>query len=89
MCIRDSSGPVDFSEDWLRERGSLPATFYVITRLVLSMTNDNCRKFNHNQIIFCIRAYIVENARPVDFGEDRLRGKGSLPETFFVVTRVK
>ena len=27
--------------------------------------------------------------RPVDFGEDRLGGKGRLPETFFVVTKVK
>ena len=25
----------------------------------------------------------------VDFGEDRLPGKGSLPQTFFVGTRVK
>ena len=29
----------------------------------------------------------VYKRQPVDFGEDRLRGKGSLPETFFVVTR--
>ena len=28
----------------------------------------------------------IENSMSVDFGEDRLRGKGSLPETFFVVT---
>ena len=25
----------------------------------------------------------------VDFGEDRLRGKGSLPATFYVLARVK
>ena len=31
----------------------------------------------------------IEYSMSVDFGEDRLRGKGSLPETFFVVTRVK
>ena len=32
---------------------------------------------------------IVESSRPVDFGEDWLRGKGSLPATFYVLTRVK
>ena len=25
--------PIDFGEDQLRERGSLPATFYVLTRV--------------------------------------------------------
>ena len=32
MCIRDreNSRPVDFDDDRLRERGSLPATFYVL-----------------------------------------------------------
>ena len=29
----------------------------------------------------------VENSRPFYFGEDRLREKGSLPATFYVVTR--
>ena len=37
------------------------------------MTNDNCRKFNENQIMFCTQPWIVEFSRPVDFGEDRLR----------------
>ena len=33
MCIRDRKGTIDFGEDQLRERGSLPATFYVLTRV--------------------------------------------------------
>ena len=53
------------------------------------MTNHNCRKFKQNQIILYICAWAIENSMSVDFGEDRLRGKGSLPETFFVVTWVK
>ena len=40
-------------EDWVGERGSLPETFYVLTR-VFSMANDNSRKFKQNQIMFCI-----------------------------------
>ena len=43
MCARVVE-VVDFSEDRLRERGSLPATFYVLTR-VFPMANDNSRKF--------------------------------------------
>ena len=43
-----------------------------------SMTNDNCRKFKQNQIIFCIRPWIVEVSMTFDFGEDRLRERGSL-----------
>ena len=70
-------------------KGYLPATLYVITRLILSMTNDNCRKFNHNQIMFCICPYIAENERPVEFGEHRLRRKGSLAETFFFCNKSK
>ena len=31
----------------------------------------------------------LEDSMPIDFGVDWLGGKGSLPETFFVVTRVK
>ena len=54
-----------------------------------SMANDNCRKFKQNQISFCIRPWIVEVSRNFDFGEDRLRGRGSLPATFYVLTRVK
>ena len=46
------SRPIDFGENQLRESGGLLATFYVITSLIFSMTNDNCRKFKHNQIRF-------------------------------------
>ena len=53
------------------------------------MAKHNSRKFKQNQIIFSIRHLIVEDSRPIDFGEDRLGGKGSLLETFFVVIRVK
>ena len=31
---------------------------------------------------------VVENSEPIDFGEDRLRGRGSLPGTFYVLRRV-
>ena len=72
MCIRDR----------LRERGSLPITFYVLTR-VFPMANDNSRKFKQNQKIICIQPYIVEFSRPIVFGEDRLRERGSLPAAFF------
>ena len=44
----------DFGEDRLRGRGSLPATFNVLTRVIVSMTNDNCRTFKQNQIEFLI-----------------------------------
>ena len=88
MCIRDSSRPIVFGEDRLSERGSLPATFYVLTRVILSLTNDNCRKFKENQLMFSIQPWIVEFSRSVDFGEDRLREKGSLPATFYVLSRV-
>ena len=47
------------------------------------MTNHNCRKLKHNEIRFCIHPYIAEKSRPVDFGENRLRERGSLPATFF------
>ena len=33
--------------------------------------------------------YKRQVSRTVDFGEDRLRGRGSLPATFYVLTRVK
>ena len=42
LNCRELRRPVDFGEDRLRERGSLPATFYVLTRVIFSMTNDNC-----------------------------------------------
>ena len=74
MCIRDR--PIVFGEDRLRERGSLPATFYVLKR-VFSMANDKSRKFKQNQIMFCMQPWIVEHSRPVVFGEDRLRERGS------------
>ena len=38
--------------------------------------------------MFCICARFVEDSRPIDFGEDRLRERGSLPVTFYVLTRV-
>ena len=50
--------------------------FYVLTWVIFYMTNHNCRKFKQNQIIFYICAWVVEDSRPFDFGEDRLRGKG-------------
>ena len=31
----------------------------------------------------------VEDLRLIDFGEDKLRGRGSLPATFYVLTGVK
>ena len=65
------------------ERGSLPATFFVLSR-VFFMANDNSRKFKQNQIMFCIQPLFVEYSRPVVYGEDRLRGRGSLPATFFI-----
>ena len=33
--------------------------------------------------------YKRQDSRPIDFGEDRLRERGSLPATFYVLTRVK
>ena len=85
--IVECSRSFGFGEDWLRGRGSLPATFYVLTR-VFSMANDNSRKFKQNQIIFCVQLSFVEYSRPIVFGEDRLRERGSLPVTFYVLTRV-
>ena len=32
---------------------------------------------------------IVEDSRPIDFGEDQLRERGSLPATFYILTRIK
>ena len=52
------------------------------------MANDNSRKIKQNQIMFCIQPWIVEFSRPLVFGEDRLRERGSLPVTFYVLTRV-
>ena len=92
FCIRpwivEVSMTFDFGEDRLRERGSLPDTFFVLSR-VFYMANDNSRKFKQNQIMFCMHPWIVEDSRPIDFGEDQLRERGSLPATFYVLTRVK
>ena len=52
------------------------------------MTNDNCRKFKQNQIIFCICARLVKYSRSVDFGEAVLRGRGSLPATVYLQKKV-
>ena len=41
------------------ERGSLPATFYVLRRVIFFMANDNSRKFKQNQLLFCIEPRIV------------------------------
>ena len=91
FCIQpwivEFSRPIVFGEDRLRERGSLPVTFYVLTMVIFSMTNDNCHKFKQNQIIVYICARVVEDSNPIDFGEERLREMGSLPATFYVVTR--
>ena len=51
------------------------------------MANDKSRKFKQNQIRFRIQPCIVEFSIPVGVGEDRLRERGSLPATFYVVTR--
>ena len=90
MCIRDReySRPIVFGEDRLRERGSLPATFNVLTWVIVSLTNDNCRTFKQNQIMFCMHPWLVEDSRRVHFGEDQLRGRGSLLATFYVITRL-
>ena len=91
FCIQpwfvEYSRPIVFGEDRLRERGSLPATFCVLTR-VFYMANDNSRKFKQNQIMFRIQHWIIEFSRPFVFGEGRLRERGSLPATFYVLTRV-
>ena len=50
--IVDYSRSVDFVEDRLGEGGTLLAKFYVLTRVICFMTNDNCRKFGKNQIFF-------------------------------------
>ena len=50
---------VVFGEDRLRERGTLPATFCVLTRVIFLLTNANCRKFKQNQIdVYKRQAYI-------------------------------
>ena len=88
FCIQplivEFSGPIVFGENRLRERGSLPATFYVLPS-VFYMANDNTRKFKQNQIIICIQPWFVESSRCVIFGKDRLRERGSLPAIFYVL----
>ena len=80
MCIRDRySRPLVFGKDRLRERGSLPVTFYVLTRVIFSMTNGNGRIFKENQIIFCIHPYIcllytsMANDNSRKFKENQIR----------------
>ena len=65
--ILEFSRPVGFGEDQLWERGSLPATFYVLTMVIFSMTNGNCRTFKQNQRLICIRLSIVKDWRLVDW----------------------
>ena len=54
---------------------------------IVSMANDNCRTFKQNQIMFCIHPWFVEYSRPIVFGEDRLRERGSLPATVFFLIK--
>ena len=74
------SRPIVFGEDRLRERGSLPATFYVLTS-VFSMANDNSRKFKQNQIIFCIQPCIAVPSTAI-ISENRVRKR----EVVYVVS---
>ena len=55
MCIRDSSRAVVFGEDRIRKRGNLPATFYVLTRVIFSMAKDVYKR----QDIFIIKFFQV------------------------------
>ena len=88
FCIQpwfvEYSRPFVISEDRLWERGSLPATLYILTR-VFSMANDKSLKFTQNQLLFCIQPWIIEFSRPIVFGEDRLRERGSLRAIFYVL----
>ena len=52
---------------------------------MFSIVNDNNRKFKQNQMMFCIQPCIVEFSIPIGVGEDRLRERGSLPATFYVL----
>ena len=52
------------------------------------MANDS-RKFKQNQMMFCIQPCIVEFSIPIGVGEDRLRGRGSLPAKFYRVMEAK
>ena len=49
--VAENSRSIDFGEDRLRERGSLPAKFYVLTRLCF-LANDKSLKFTQNQLLF-------------------------------------
>ena len=92
FCIQlwfvEYSRPIVFGEDRLRKRGSLPATVFFYQGKFFFLANDNSRKFKQNQIMFRIQPWIVEYSRPIVFGEDRLRERGSLHVTFYVWTRV-
>ena len=62
MCIRDRPCIVEFSipigvgEDRLRKRGSLPATFYVLTRVLLPYSLRNGSMVMAKKIVFEIIA---------------------------------
>ena len=77
FCIQpwfvEYSRPIVIGEDRLRERGSLPATVFFLSREIFFLANDNSRKFKQNQIMFRIQPWIVEFSRPIVFGEDQLR----------------
>ena len=62
--------------------------FFFIKENVFFLANDNSRKFKQNQIMFRIQPWIVEFSIPIGVGDDRLRERGSLPATFYVLTRV-
>ena len=61
---------------------SVCLSVYLSVCRFIFLANDNSRKFKQNQIIFCIQPLFVEYSRHIVFGEDRLRGRGSLPATF-------
>ena len=63
FCIRPSivekSRPIDFGEDRLMERGSLQATFYVLTRVFFWQMCIRDRYANNHLILFEFAALIV------------------------------
>ena len=64
------------------KKSHFPKSVCVAVCRIFSMANDICRKFKQNQIIFCICARVVEDLKPVDFGEDRLSRKDSFLQRF-------
>ena len=61
-CIVVFSIRIGVGEDRLREMCSLPATFYVLTRvknvifITRNLTPSYCRTFKQNQIFFCMHS---------------------------------